>query len=319
MSEIIFSKKRAAKAILNGDLVAFSTPTVWGLGADATNSKALETLFYTKKRPKDHPIILHLYSIEQIASLCCDKPHPLVYKLAKIFWPGPLTLVIPASKIVNILVTGGCGFVGLRMPDDPDTLEFLQYVGRPVGAPSANLHKHVSPTTSDHVLTDFPDNIIILSGNDSNRGIESTVVKIIGDKISILRPGIITAKELSKYASIVQTTSVVKESPGMAIEHYAPNAKTVYLMSSSHPTILIDVLEHSIIIDYGKRHSEFQYLCKAYQDISPNADIDEGAKNLFTALRWAETIHGHLLFLTDIPEHKGLHDRLQRAASGKCI
>src|SRR5262245_58594931 len=182
---------QAAAHLRAGRLVAFPTETVYGLGADATNAEAVRRVFVAKGRPADHPVIVHVASVQAMASWARDIPAG-ARALADAFWPGPLTLIVPRAAHVHDIITGGQDSVGLRVPSHPIARALLDAFGGGIAAPSANRFGHVSPTTATHVSADLGDKpALILDGGASPVGIESTIVAFRGDVPLLLRPGAI--------------------------------------------------------------------------------------------------------------------------------
>lgn len=222
-----------AKLIREGQIVAFPTETVYGLGADVWNEAAIAEVFKRKGRPSDNPLIVHISDIESLEDLASEIPD-IAYRLAKAFWPGPLTLVLNKQDQVPDIVTAGLGTVAIRMPDHPMALKLIANSG-PLVAPSANLSGKPSPTAADHVKEDFGDAIAILEGGPTRVGIESTVLDLSGEKPIILRPGAIGPEEIEKqtgikvdYSSINTDGGPSPKSPGLKYAHYKPNARVRY-------------------------------------------------------------------------------------------
>jgi L-threonylcarbamoyladenylate synthase len=232
--------KDAATALINGDLVAFPTETVYGLGADACNEKAVARIYEVKGRPTDHPLIVHISSMELLDKWAKDIPDYAI-KLARAFWPGPMTLILPRTDLTKDFITGGQNNVGLRVPAHTVALallkEFEAQGGLGVAAPSANRFGKVSPTCADDVKTELSDylnsNDLILDGGPSSVGVESTIINCTNTMPSILRPGGITADMISDLLGVqieVNTevaTNQIKV-PGLFESHYSPKAQ-VYL------------------------------------------------------------------------------------------
>ncbi|WP_336787436.1 L-threonylcarbamoyladenylate synthase [Paenibacillus sp. MMO-177] len=223
----------AAELLRDGELVAFPTETVYGLGADARNTKAVEGIFKAKGRPSDNPLIVHIADENQLAELLLPYPE-LARRLMKELWPGPLTIVLPVrTDAVSPLVTAGLATVGVRMPDHPAALALIRQSGCPVAAPSANRSGRPSPTLAAHVLEDLGGKISgIVDGGATGVGLESTVIELPdSNTIRILRPGGITAERLQSAApeAAIDAPAAVKSdvteaprSPGMKYTHYAP-------------------------------------------------------------------------------------------------
>jgi L-threonylcarbamoyladenylate synthase len=225
---------KAAELIRAGELVAFPTETVYGLGANALDPSAIEKIYAAKGRPASSPLIVHVSSIEMARSLVCEWPER-AEKLARKFWPGPLTLVLPKQAHVPDRLTAGLPTVGVRMPAHPLALELIRAAGVPVAAPSANPFTQLSPTTAQHVRESLGDRVaMVLDGGPSQVGIESTVLSLAGPDAILLRPGMVTKSEIEAVIGPVKTLASVPEgahaSPGLHARHYSPKT----------PLILID-------------------------------------------------------------------------------
>jgi len=227
--------KKAAKALKDGHLVAFPTETVYGLGADATNEKAISRVYSVKGRPTDHPLIVHISSINQLGKWAVDIPEYAI-KLAEVFWPGPMTLILKRSEIAQNFITGGQESVGVRVPSHPVALallsEFEKLGGLGIAAPSANKFGAVSPTNSDAVVDElgkkFKTSDLILNGGQCPIGIESTIINCLGFAPLIIRPGAITIEMINKLLEndyIQNNTNTEVKAPGNLDNHYAPRAK----------------------------------------------------------------------------------------------
>lgn len=229
--------QEAGRRLAQGALVAFPTETVYGLGANGLDPQAVEKIFTAKGRPQDNPLILHVASLEAARELALDWSDT-AQCLAESFWPGPLTLVVPAQSFIPAQVTAGLPTVALRMPDHPVALALLKAAGVPVAAPSANRSGRPSPTQAIHVLEDLPFGVeIILDGGPCRVGLESTIVDVSVDPPKILRPGEITQEALIECVGPVLThrdSSPVEgpKAPGMKYRHYAPKAPVTLLEGS---------------------------------------------------------------------------------------
>ena len=226
---------RAAHALRSGSLVAFPTETVYGLGADASDAKAVERIYQVKGRPKDHPLIVHVANMQAIEDWVEDVPD-FAISLARAFWPGPMTLILKRSALAEDFITGGQETVGLRVPNHPIALallhEFQKLGGKGIAAPSANRFGHVSPTSADAVISELAKYLtsvdLILDGGLSLVGVESTIIDCTSELPKILRPGAITEE------MIIVTTNLSVEKPGGNIrvsgsleKHYSPRAKVI--------------------------------------------------------------------------------------------
>ncbi|MDY4186278.1 MAG: L-threonylcarbamoyladenylate synthase [Candidatus Borkfalkiaceae bacterium] len=225
------SLEQAKKIIDDGGLVAFPTETVYGLGALATNDEAVKGIYAAKGRPSDNPLIVHVHKDYDITSLV-DIDSDYAVKIANAFLPAPLTMVYKSKGVVSPTVSCGLNTLAIRVPQSPAAQEFLRFVNAPIAAPSANISKHTSPVTAEHVFEDFNGKIpLILDGGRCEGGIESTVLDVTGDIPVILRKGLITAEMIKKavgecrYAD--EKVEGVAKSPGMKYSHYRPHAKTL--------------------------------------------------------------------------------------------
>jgi L-threonylcarbamoyladenylate synthase len=208
----------AALKLRAGELVAFPTETVYGLGANALDADAVAKIFELKGRPKTTPLIVHVASIEMARQVVAEWP-ALAQELAERWWPGPLTLVLRKSPLIPDLLTAGLATVGVRIPDHPIALQLIREAGVPIAAPSANLFTGLSPTTAAHVREAFGESVAVLEGGPSRVGIESTVVAIEEGRLKLLRPGMISLGDLEQV--FVQRDEP-HPSPGMHDRHYSP-------------------------------------------------------------------------------------------------
>ncbi|MFH0713031.1 MAG: L-threonylcarbamoyladenylate synthase [Candidatus Micrarchaeota archaeon] len=226
------SIEKAAAAIRKGEVVGFPTETVYGLGADAFNAKAVDKIFAAKRRPADNPLIVHIYDKKQIP-LIAAHIEPKAQKLINTFFPGSLTLVVKKNKHIPAIVTAGLNTVCIRMPSLPLCRRFLKACGVPVAAPSANISGKPSPTTWQHVLHDLDDRIlVILKGPRCRHGLESTVIDCTKKTPVLLRPGAVSVEEIEKVIGKIKIPNQLMKnkktkvlSPGMKYRHYSPNGK----------------------------------------------------------------------------------------------
>jgi L-threonylcarbamoyladenylate synthase len=305
--------KKAAQAIKDGHLVAFPTETVYGLGADATNEKAVSRVYSVKGRPADHPVIVHIPSIESLEIWAMEIP-TYALKLANEFWPGPMTLILKRSNFVQDYITGGQEKVGVRVPSNPIALKLLEEFktigGTGIAAPSANRFGAVSPTTANAVEVELgfflsPDDLI-LDGGQSSIGVESTIIDCTYFPPSILRPGAITFKMIEMVVGTIADSKVnATKAPGLFKSHYAPKA-IVKLGKYAVPGDGFLALE-SVPTPLG-----------AYRLATP-VNVDEYAKTLYSALRLADEL-GIKTVIALPPEGAGLaeaiRDRLNKASNG---
>ncbi len=229
------SPQKAAHFITEGEVVAFPTETVYGLGADAFNAEAIAKVFAAKRRPADNPLIAHIAELAQI-NLLATKVTSAAEKFIEAFFPGPLTLVLPKREAVPDIASAGLDTIGVRMPRHPTTREFLRACGVPVVAPSANLSGKPSPTTWQAVRDDLDGRIsCILKGDQTEVGLESTVVNCTGQRPVLLRAGAITLEELRRIvpATCLRTNDATEaRSPGLKHRHYSPTARVVVARSA---------------------------------------------------------------------------------------
>jgi L-threonylcarbamoyladenylate synthase len=221
----------AARLIREGQLVAFPTETVYGVGANALDSAAVERIYEAKGRPPASPLIVHVSSVEMARELVREWPDA-VDRLVRLFWPGPLTLVLPKSDRVPDRVTAGLDTVGIRMPDHAIALDLIRESGVPIAAPSANRFSELSPTTAAHVRAALGDRVsMVLDGGPTQVGIESTVLSLAGPVGELLRPGMISQAQIEEVIGPIQVRAAVSQaahpSPGMHRKHYSPTTLLV--------------------------------------------------------------------------------------------
>lgn len=221
----------AKELIEKEELVAFPTETVYGLGALATSERAIKKVYEVKGRPSDNPLIVHVHKDYDLTSLVENPYGGYAEKIAKAFTPGPLTMVYKSKKTVAPSLSCGLDTLAIRIPQSKEAQEFLTFVNRPIAAPSANISKHISPVTAQHVFEDFNGKIpLILDGGKSVGGIESTVLDVTGDEPVILRKGLITAEMIKQVVGVCsyaeETVTAKAKSPGMKYSHYTPNCDT---------------------------------------------------------------------------------------------
>jgi len=298
--------KEASNIIKKGGLVAFPTETVYGLGANGLDKKAVKKIFLVKGRPQDNPLILHISEIKQIDSLVNEIPNN-AKKLIKRFWPGPLTIILKKTKIVPDIVTCGLDTVAIRMPDNKIALELIKHAGVPIAAPSANISGRPSPTNAKHVAEDLMGSIdMLIDGGSVSIGIESTVIDLTQNPPVILRPGKITQKQIEKIIGKLQDKNKefikIPKSPGMKYKHYSPNAKVI---------IIKDGKEIKKII---KKYSEKKIKQLNY------TDKIKMAKNLFKDFREADKKSYDIIVVKEV-EDKGfgcaIMNRLRKASYTK--
>ena len=285
----------AAEIIRNGGLVAIPTETVYGLGANGLDENAVASIFAAKGRPQDNPLILHVAQSSEIEKFCHSIPAS-AYTLAEKFWPGPLTMVLPARDIVPKRTTGGLNTVAVRCPDNDTTRAIIRLSGVPIAAPSANLSGKPSTTTAAHVLHDHDGKIdAIVDGGPCRVGVESTIVDLTAGRPRLLRPGGITPEQLTKVlGDLVVDKAVtaqidkdaVVRAPGMKYRHYAPQ-EPVVIVAGSREKAAAYIRSH---FEPGDRVLCFQEELPLYDGCDPlaygaEADVNSLSAGLFAALR----------------------------------
>ena len=318
----------AADILKNGGLVAIPTETVYGLGANGLDEQAVAQIFRVKGRPQDNPLILHIAGAEEMERYCHSIPKS-AYALAEKFWPGPLTMVLPAKDCVPKRTTGGLSTVALRCPEHPAALAVIRAAGVPIAAPSANLSGKPSTTTADHVYHDHAGKIpLILDGGPCRVGVESTIVDLTGDRPRLLRPGGIGPEALvAVLGDLVVDRAVTAEiskdevvkAPGMKYRHYAPQ-EPVVIVSGSRQAAAAYIRRH---FEPGDRVLCFREELPLYEGCNPlaygeEADVDTLSAGLFAALRELDDPKIHQVYAR-CPEGGGVamavQNRLKKAAA----
>ncbi len=296
----------AAGRLRSGDLVAFPTETVYGLGADATSPEAVARIFAAKGRPSFNPLIAHIADIDH--AFCESLFTAEAERLAARFWPGPLTLVLERSRRGTVcdLACAGLDSVGLRVPAHPTALALLRKVDRPVAAPSANRSGHLSPTEAPHVREDLGNSVaMIIDDGPCAFGVESTIVSCRGEGISLLRPGAISADLIEAVIGRpLDKASAAVRAPGMLASHYAPKA-TLRLNATT-------LQAGETGLDFGSR------LPGAARDLSPRGNLAEAAANLYRFLRQLDREGAATIAVAPLPGAglgAAINDRLSRAAA----
>lgn len=300
----------AAKYIRDGRLVAFPTETVYGLGANALDAMAVAKIFEIKERPSFDPLIVHIATLNQLNELILNMDER-VFKVAERFWPGPLTIVLPKSKIVPDIVTSGLTTVGIRMPNNKMALELIRASNCPIAAPSANKFGRISPTSAIHVKKQLPEVDFILDGGKTTIGIESTIIQLTDYGFCILRNGIITQSELENVIPLDENPRKEKLSaPGMLKSHYSPKKK---LLIATDAAKKIDKSKAGIISFSGELDSDYHKVIR----VSHNNDLKEYAANLFEAMHSFEDDNDiEIIIAEPVIEHGiglAIMDRLRKA------
>lgn len=307
---------RAAACIARGLPVAVPTETVYGLAADATGGAAVAKIFETKRRPRFNPLIAHVASLDMAERQAVVDP--LSRRLAEAFWPGPLTLVLskrPQSP-VHPLVTAGLDTLALRHPRGFGE-RLIAAFGRPLAAPSANSSGRVSPTTAAYVAADLGPRIrLVVDGGATSVGVESTILKVEGESLRLLRPGGIAAAEIEAVAGreVVRSRGAALEAPGMMRSHYAPRAG-----------VRLDAREIAAgeaLLAFGPRRAERAERAVAIINLSETGDLREAAAGLFAALQRLDASGAATIAVEPVPSTglgEAINDRLRRAAAPREI
>ncbi len=305
--------ERAAEILREGGIVAFPTETVYGLGANALDPMAVARVFEIKRRPRFDPLIVHVADPRQVNTLVSQLPGQ-AQKLINLFWPGPLTIVLPKSDRVPDIVTAGLSTVAIRMPDHPVALTLIRRSGVPIAAPSANLFGHVSPTMAEHVYHQLGDAVdLVLNGGRCPIGIESTVISVSDDEAVLLRLGGLPVEELERVIGPVQRhirTQASPKSPGQLPHHYAPRTPLV-LRDRNAP----ELTRRCGLLSFTEPTSAEGFV--AVEVLSKSGDLREAAANLFVALHRLDSMQLELIVAELVPEvglGQAINDRLRRAA-----
>ncbi len=319
---------RAAEILRRGGLVVFPTETVYGLGGNALDAEASKKIYAAKGRPSDNPLIIHIATPEDAERYAVT--NPVYYRLAKAFMPGPLTVIMPRREVVPLATTGGLETVAVRCPSNPVAHKLIALCGFPIAAPSANLSGKPSPTCADDVAHDMDGRVdMILDGGESDIGLESTIVKVDGESLTLLRPGGVTYDALCMVCDHVKVADAVTHqlaenerplSPGMKYRHYAPDAPVILL--TGNEVKILDFLREE------QKAKKCAILCynEEIPSLSPAGlipvgdrdDLKTQAHRLFGALREADRSTPDVIY-AHLPPMDGLglalYNRMIRAAA----
>ena len=303
--------RRGAEIIKSGGLVAFPTETVYGLGANALDADAVRRIYETKGRPSDNPLILHVSSIEMTEGLV--ELNWRARMLMEKFWPGPLSIVLPAKEVIPSRTRGGLPTAAVRMPDAAIALALIKFSNLPIAAPSANISGRPSPTDAETVRRDVGDKIpLVIDGGETRFGVESTVIDMTGEHAVLLRPGGLAKEdieaELGEEVLLPQDQTIIKRSPGTRYRHYAPNVPLILAAPDEIPADAGNWAWMGVSEPAGNPAKKIKF-----------RDDAEYARELFRAMRALEK-SGVSAIYAEIPEERGiglaLKDRLVRAAGG---
>lgn len=320
--------KDCSKIIKQGNLVSFPTETVYGLGANALDSKAIEKIFIAKGRPMDNPLILHVASFDMLLKYVKHVPN-IAYDLSKIFWPGPLTMIFKKSNLVPYEATANLDTVAIRIPSHPVALELIKQCNLPIAAPSANSSGKPSPTNARHVYDDLNGKIsAIIDCGKSDIGIESTVLDLTTTPPTILRPGGTPLKKLEMLIPNLISEKIVEDNlvpkaPGMKYKHYSPKAP-LYIIKGDSKKVITKINELAdedtgilCSLETSKEYLKGKILC-----LGSIHSPDELAYNLFESLRMFDKLNVKKIyceFFNYGPFKDAIINRLKKAADNKII
>lgn len=308
----------AVSVLRSGGLVAFPTETVYGLGADAWNECAVKTVFSTKGRPLDHPLIVHLATAAEMTCWARDIPD-IAWRIAERFWPGPLTLILRRAPGVSDAVTGGQDTIGLRVPAHPVALALIKAFGGGIAAPSANRFGRISPTCAAHVLAEFGSSLpCVIDGGRCEIGLESTILDLSGGSPRVLRPGAITPAALNQILNTEFTTSTnnVPRVPGSLASHYAPETPLRLIPGAELKAAALALLQRGKKVTVVSSHPDEIHQGGCHWLITPGNAAQYG-QNLYALLREIDKSACDYI-LIEIPpaqmQWDAVNDRLTRAA-----
>ena len=306
--------RKAAEILRAGGLVAFPTETVYGLGADASNAGAVARLYATKRRPADHPVIVHFGSGESAFAWAREIPRA-ARQLAERFWPGPLTLILKRSALAKDFVTGGQDTVGLRVPSHPVARGLLEMFQGGIAAPSANRFGLVSPTTAAHVREDLGDDVdLVLEGGPSEVGIESTIVDLSTGSALLLRPGAISREDLEQLLNVKQAGLSSPRHSGGLERHYAPRTPARLVSTHDLDKEIEKLSQRVAVLAFSRPDERVDYWLRMPRN-------PEGyARRLYAALRELDTAGCETILVEappDAPEWAAVRDRLQKACAAR--
>ena len=342
---------KAADKIIQNKLIIFPSETVYGLGANALSDEAIRKIYEIKKRTTTNPLIVHCLGIHDSLTLCnLSQMEEVIFKqLATKFWPGPLTMVVRSKNIVSKLVTAGSEFIAIRVPNQKTTLNFIKKCGVPIAAPSANISGKVSCTTIEHLKNYFNSKNIGIIDDDnyiSKYGVESTVIKINNNSITILRPGTITKNDIQRslndldqsfIVSYQESNNIDSSSPGQNISHYCPD-KPVFILNivnidlkyndSSLKEELSEktgqYFKNCVLIDFNSLCFKYRDKFLGYVDLSKNGDLKEALYNVYNVFHQINSLDCDKVYIYNFKFiekelNTTLWNRLWRAAEGKEI
>lgn len=307
----------AADVLRSGGLIGFPTETVYGLAANALNEFAIDKIYKLKNRPSSNPLIVHTHSLEEVTKYVTHIP-PSAFKLAKAFWPGPLTLLLPKNKLISHAVTAGSHLVAIRIPQHPLALSLLRSLDFPLVAPSANPYTRISPTSAQMVDDYFGEDLpCILDGGNCAKGIESTIVGFDSNNTMVYRQGAISIDAIEFIVGKTKVLATLKEritTPGIAPMHYAPRSKfliieDVLAFINDNKTCKIGFL--------GMGEKKIDHPDLEFVSLSLTSDLEEASMNLYQSMYYMDTLNLDYIVVNKFPETgigKSLNDRITRAS-----
>ncbi len=314
---------RAVEALRDGEVVAFPTETVYGLGADAQNPDAVRKVFELKGRPTTHPLIVHLDHPRLLERWALTVP-PAAQALAGRFWPGPLTLVLRRAPAVDLAITGGQDTVAVRVPGHPVAQQLLRAFGSGIAAPSANRYGHVSPTRADHVREEFGDAVkVVLDGGDCKIGLESTIVSCVDAVPRVLRPGAITLSQLRAVVPEVAEglAALAPRVPGSDAKHYAPTTPLSIVNSGKLEEVVSQLTAgHEKVAVLAMRPPRAANKFMTWINAGRRADVY--GRELYVNLRALDKSGAREILVEEVPageQWDAVRDRLRRAASAENV
>jgi L-threonylcarbamoyladenylate synthase len=313
---------QAVEALREGELVAFPTETVYGLGADAQNPDAVRKIFELKGRPATHPLIVHIDHPRALERWALSVP-PAAAALAERFWPGPLTLVLRRAPAVDLAITGGQDTVAVRMPAHPVAQQLLRAFGSGIVAPSANRYGRISPTRPEHVRDEFGERLIVLDGGDCKIGLESTIVSCIDTVPRILRPGALTLSQLRAVVPDLQggPDAMAPRVPGSDAKHYAPRIPLSIVTSRKLEEVVGQLTEsHEKVAVLAMRPPRVANKYMTWINAGRRAEVY--ARELYVNLRTLDKSGAKEILVEEVPageQWDAVRDRLRRAASAENV
>ena len=309
---------KAIEILNNEDVVGIPTETVYGLAGNIYSEKAIRKIFQVKQRPLFNPLIVHLHSIEQLEEIVSDFPAKAAL-LAKVFWPGSLTLVLKKKASIPDIITAGKDTVAVRIPNHPVTLSLLKKVSFPLAAPSANPFNRISPTNSLHVESYFKNSIqMVLEGGECKNGLESTIIGFENNAPVLYRLGAISIEEIENVIgkiNIKNNKESAPNAPGMLAKHYAPKTKT-YLVNDLKKFIKSNDDKRIGVLSFREEisASNIEHL----EILSTHGDLKEAASKLYSALHKLDNLNLEMIVVERVPDiglGKSINDRLERATT----